>query len=438
MTNRGLRSLGILILAATIFWFSPLAPRVTHAQDPPSNTQEQSSPLVEKMDEGDPASLPSPETVESEEEVARPGTLALSELEETIGSGRYIIKRGDTLWDISNRFLMDSFLWPRVWRDNQYILNPDLIYPGDILVFPKEGVPPPVEETPVVTPSDPEAAPPPVAEIPQPDEPEEAEEFVFEAARPKIKPVDLAAIGYIVRDHESVGVVIGARDNRKLIGENETAYLRVKRDYRPKVGDRLTVYRTVRKVYHPKTRKYMGRLIRILGVTEITGARADEKILSSKVLVSYDVILEGDSLIAEVKEEAPIEKAEAAAKTDPLDPRGYIEEPPIKEGEAEPVRSDLQGYIVEVKENRHAHAQRDVVYIDRGREDGIRVGDRFAVLRDGKRTSFFSPGRLARLPRRVIGQLKVLTVRDDTAAAQIIKGTEVIHKGDQIEILPTP
>ena len=45
----------------------------------------------------------------------------------------YIVKKGDTLWDISNMYLSQPWLWPELWRTNVHITNPHLIYPGDEL-----------------------------------------------------------------------------------------------------------------------------------------------------------------------------------------------------------------------------------------------------------------------------------------------------------------
>jgi LysM repeat protein/co-chaperonin GroES (HSP10) len=45
----------------------------------------------------------------------------------------YVVKKGDTLWDISNMYLDKPWLWPQLWRTNIYITNPHLIYPGDKL-----------------------------------------------------------------------------------------------------------------------------------------------------------------------------------------------------------------------------------------------------------------------------------------------------------------
>ena len=45
----------------------------------------------------------------------------------------YTVKQGDTLWDISQRFIKDPYYWPNLWSNNPDIGNPHLIYPGQKL-----------------------------------------------------------------------------------------------------------------------------------------------------------------------------------------------------------------------------------------------------------------------------------------------------------------
>lgn len=50
---------------------------------------------------------------------------------------QYVVKEGDTLWDLSNRFLAKPWYWKEIWKENPNITNPDLIYPNDVISVEK-------------------------------------------------------------------------------------------------------------------------------------------------------------------------------------------------------------------------------------------------------------------------------------------------------------
>lgn len=67
-------------------------------------------------------------------------------------SGAYIVKQGDTLWDLSGEYFQDPFAWPDLWEKNRHIQDPHWIYPGDSLYMgePQDSTTPTEEKVAVV------------------------------------------------------------------------------------------------------------------------------------------------------------------------------------------------------------------------------------------------------------------------------------------------
>jgi LysM repeat protein len=48
---------------------------------------------------------------------------------------KYIVKPNDSLWKLAKKYLGDPDRWIEIWHENDQVENPDVIYPGDVLMI---------------------------------------------------------------------------------------------------------------------------------------------------------------------------------------------------------------------------------------------------------------------------------------------------------------
>ncbi len=199
-------------------------------------------------------------------------------------------------------------------------------------------------------------------------------------------PVD----GYVTR-------TVGAQftGDKMMLGVGDAIFIRLtKKAQEPAPGDLYTIYRFLHKVYHPLRGRNLGNLFMILGIVRVT--KVDQDLASVFIERSYDSIAPGDRVMRFV-----------------LPPRG---EPPSP-GRTLP---DTPGTIVDLQDRRTLIGQRNVVYIDWGREEQLALGDRLDVYRV-----------MAGLPHRSVGELKVIALEDHTATAMISSSTTPFLRADR-------
>jgi len=334
----------------------------------------------------------------------------------------YLVKKGDTLWDISKRFYNDAFLWPRLWQQNQYITNPHQISPGDrirlypykVLIEVEEQKPPTVEEAkPLPPPQVPETPPPPLPPPP-------------EIIRLTIFP-EINSAGFIADKMEGIGKIVAAKLDKVLVVDEDEIYISFQKGISVKKGDQFTIFRVLEPIEHPvikqkKKSLIVGRRVIILGTAVITKTSAGEA-QTALITRSYAEIIVGDEVTPYF---APRE--EFAVKT--------MEQP-------------LYGWIVAGQRiAKLEFVEGDVVYIDLGEEDHVRPGHIFNVLRRGavveypvsnkaekikdKEKRIATPAVMVKLPDELVARLVVIKTQSRTSTAVIVQTRLSVFVGDEV------
>jgi hypothetical protein len=321
-------------------------------------------------------------------------TQAAVELNEDVPE-TYIVKKGDTLWGISGMYLKKPWLWPELWDANPQIDNPHLIYPGDELYLVwVDGQPRlrmrrggEVKLTPTMR----------VGEL--------------DLAIPII-PLD--QIGpwlkrNRVMDAEDINnsAYIVAQDERALIGgPGDTIY---GRGPFPD-GERLYgIYRIGQNYIDPVTKEYLGYQVQDIGSAKLMSSNRDA-VTSLEIARITEEVRIGDRML-------PQEERILDASFHPQAPEQEIE----------------GGVMIAVEGGLTQIGDMSVVVINRGKRDGLRIGNVLAVYQAGKHVFDKVAKSNVVLPDTRAGLAMVFESYEKVSYAIILKTTRPLEIFDLVK-----
>ncbi len=246
----------------------------------------------------------------------------------------YTVVRGDTLWDISGRFLNRPWLWPEIWHVNPQIENPHLIYPGDRVALTYVEGSPRLELIRASSSASSNASgnsTTPVGSIPA----DIIDQFLV---RPLVVTQgDLNRAPYVAASEQghliaTTGVHIYARGDM--------------------AGSRYSIFRPGKKLIDPTTEEVLGyEAIHVSNASLVSGGDPSKLIITS----SSRETLKGDRLMA----------AEAPA------PASY---------QPRAASTNQAGKIISLVDAVSQAGQNQVVVLNLGETDGVQPGDTFSVV----------------------------------------------------------
>lgn len=356
------------------------------------------APPIQKQ-EATPAVSPAP-IVEAEPTFVAPAaeTVIPTEMKPDYPE-RYVVVRGDTLWDISERFLKNPWLWPEVWHINPAIRNPHLIYPGDVVVLFY------VDGKPFLTLEGAAGIPVPegikVVKLSPKARTESLEKAISTIPRDAIAPF-LARTRVVTKEElEKAPYIVSSFEEHLISGTGYTVYAQ------GIDNEAVGVYSIVRAgdaYIDPKTDK-------VLGYEAIN--LADARVLrlgqptTLKISKAHLEVFDGDRLL-------PFEEKHINFNFIPRSPKNRID-----------------GQIISVFNGVSQIGQYNVVVLNRGERDGLSSGHVLAIYQKGARVRDVYTGKKVKLPDERAGLLMVFRTYEKVSYALVMEANRVMHVLDR-------
>jgi hypothetical protein len=307
---------------------------------------------------------------------------------------RYVVQPGDTLWDISAKFLTDPWYWPEIWHINQQVANPHLIYPGDELALTwVDGRPQVTLARGGATRLSPRVRTNPLTDAIHAIPYERIAAFM---QRPTVLSKDQV---------EGAPYVVRGRDARLISAVGNDIYVRRLQD--GVAGNRYNIYHVGDELRDPEDGDLVGYQGQFTGEGDLNRL-GDPATL--RVVDSARETLEGDILL-------PIE---AEAKMD------FIPRPP---------GTQVDGRIMSVIDERTVVADYDVVIINRGTKHGLEPGHVLEVWEAGEEVLDKTPypeSRDVQLPDERNGLAMIFKAYDRISYGLMWQSDREVHVGDAV------
>jgi hypothetical protein len=323
----------------------------------------------------------------------------------------HVVRRGDTLWGLCDRYFQNPYQWPRVWSYNPQIKNPNWIYPGDEVRL-KEGTGGGGGEG--------SAARTGGGAGPQADR----MSLIDRRRQVPNGTVFLRDQGWLSDESDELwGDITGSAEDKMFLTDLDEVYLGVRSGHDVKIGQELTIFR-------PRQTAAAGAMVQILGTARVDQWNPHDRIARAQIVETLDVIERGASI-------GPI-----ARRFDIVAP---------KRNDAE-----VRARVLASLHPNILFGQNQVVFIDKGDAAGLKPGNRLFVMRRGDawRTSLVTPGAGYRVspdderplppmektpgasrtedkyPDEVVAELRVVSVKKESAACLVTQSVHEIETND--------
>lgn len=305
------------------------------------------------------------------------------------GLETHVVKPGDTLWDLSGKYLNNSWYWPKVWSYNPQLSNPHWIFPGNELRFHPgdENLPTQVDVS---------------REMAQPDS-----EPLNEIRPLSFIPTTKASVRqshsfFVSQDaHAQAGRIVNAESEARMLTIYDKVYMKLTEPRSP--GETLVVYQTRSEIEHPDTGEHLGYAVEVVGRVRVL--KGDDKLAKGVLVAAYRPIARGDYVGAW--------SPETVRRVQPNRPTAQIH------GKILATAGDPLG----------SFGQHTMVFIDRGSRDGVKKGNVFQVY---DRMDGYTKEQEG-IPRELWGEIMVLDVQEKASTAMITRSVRELTVGDTFE-----